>query len=86
MPEFDYTRLAEFLKRVTPGILEALDETYGSNAFEDYNPETTSESFSAVHCLAKLNTLENPDLKVIILIYFLLWTDKRRLIKNFILD
>ena len=62
-PEFNYERLAAFLKRVTPGILEALDETYGSNAFEDYNPETTSESFSAVHCLAKLNTLDNPDFK-----------------------
>ncbi|XP_033214253.1 WD repeat-containing protein 34-like [Belonocnema kinseyi] len=62
-PEFDYARLAAFLKRVTPGILEALDETYGTNAFEDYNPATTSESFSAVQCLAKLNTWENPDFK-----------------------
>ncbi|XP_051174110.1 cytoplasmic dynein 2 intermediate chain 2-like [Leptopilina boulardi] len=62
-PEFNYERLAAFLKRVTPGILEALDETYGTNAFEDYNPETTSESFSAVNCLTKLNTWENPDFK-----------------------
>lgn len=49
--------------------MEALDETYGTNAFEDYNPETTSESFSAVNCLTKLNTWENPDFKESIFIF-----------------
>ncbi|KAL0103686.1 hypothetical protein PUN28_017742 [Cardiocondyla obscurior] len=53
--QVDYDRLAEFLKKVTPGILEALDEA--SSAFDDYNPNVSETSSTTVELLKKINTL-----------------------------
>ncbi|XP_015602970.1 WD repeat-containing protein 34 isoform X2 [Cephus cinctus] len=65
-PQVDYQKLAAFLKRVTPGILEDLDEAYGSNAFENYDPGASGEPSTTVKLLAKLNTLEesNNEIKI----------------------
>ncbi|KZC13094.1 WD repeat-containing protein 34 [Dufourea novaeangliae] len=52
----DYDKLAEFLKRVTPSILEALDEAYGTDAFEDYDPKTSEDSFTNTQLLQKINS------------------------------
>lgn len=49
-PQVNYDKLASFLKKVTPGILEALDEACGTNAFDDYNVETV-ENTNANACL-----------------------------------
>ncbi|XP_020293566.1 WD repeat-containing protein 34-like isoform X2 [Pseudomyrmex gracilis] len=53
--DVNYDKLAEFLKRVTPGILEALDEAYGINAFDDYDPDVTDGSSANVKLLQKIN-------------------------------
>ncbi|KAL6422889.1 hypothetical protein ACFW04_010427 [Cataglyphis niger] len=62
--QVDYDKLAEFLKRVTPGILEVLDEAYGSNAFDDYNPNVTETSSTNVEILKKINTLKESDTQI----------------------
>ncbi|KAG6795177.1 WD repeat-containing protein 34 [Apis mellifera caucasica] len=64
-PEINYERLAQFLNRVTPSILEALDESYGTNAFEDYEPKTSEDSFTSTQLLQKINGTEvNSQMKV----------------------
>lgn len=50
--------MAQFLNRVTPSILEALDESYGTNAFEDYEPKTSEDSFTSTQILQKINSIE----------------------------
>jgi len=59
--QVDYDRLAEFLNRVTPGILEALDEAYGTNAFDDYDPNVAEVSSANVKLLKKINTSRGSD-------------------------
>lgn len=59
--------MAEFLKKVTPGVLEVLDETYGSNAFDDYDPNVTEASSANVEILKKISALKESDTQV----YFL---------------
>ncbi|CAD1473974.1 unnamed protein product, partial [Heterotrigona itama] len=58
-PEVNYERLAQFLNRVTPGILEVLDESYGTNAFEDYEPKTDDDSLTSTQFLQKINSVES---------------------------
>lgn len=60
-PNIDYNKLASFLKRVTPSLLEALDEAYNTNAFEDYDTETTKNASTNLQLLKKLNTVEESD-------------------------
>jgi len=59
--QVDYDRLAEFLNKVTPGILEALDEAYGTNAFDDYDPNVAEVSSANVKLLKKINTSRGSD-------------------------
>ncbi|GAB1865595.1 WD repeat-containing protein 34 [Camponotus japonicus] len=59
--QVDYDKLAKFLKRVTPGVLEVLDEAYGSNAFDDYNPNVAEASSANVEILKKINALKESD-------------------------
>ncbi|XP_011166042.1 cytoplasmic dynein 2 intermediate chain 2 [Solenopsis invicta] len=59
--EVDYDRLAGFLKKVTPGILEALDEAYATNAFNDYNPNVTETSSATVELIKKVSTSKGVD-------------------------
>lgn len=59
--QVDYDKLAEFLKKVTPGILGALDEAYATSAFDDYNPNVTETSSATVELLKKISTLKETD-------------------------
>lgn len=56
--------MAKFLKRVTPEVLEVLDEAYGSNAFDDYNPNVAEASSANVEILKKINALKESDTQV----------------------
>lgn len=60
----DYDKLADFLKKVTPGILEALDEAYGTNAFDDYDTNVTESSSASVELLKKINTSKESNTQV----------------------
>lgn len=62
--QVDYDKLAEFLKRVTPGVMEVLDEAYGSNAFDDYDPNVTEVSSANVEILKKISALRESDTQV----------------------
>jgi len=62
--QVDYDKLAEFLKKVTPGILEALDEAYATNAFDEYNPNVTEASSVTVELLKKISTSKETDAQV----------------------
>ncbi|XP_066581276.1 cytoplasmic dynein 2 intermediate chain 2-like [Prorops nasuta] len=61
-----YQQLAEFLRKVTPDIIKALDETYGADTFEEYDPYGGEDSVKSIELLNKFNTLEelDPQLKV----------------------
>lgn len=63
VPSFDYDKLAAFLKRVTPGILEALDEVTESDVLDDYDPVASRESIAQVRLLTKFSTLDETILK-----------------------
>lgn len=52
------------MKKVTPGILEALDEAYATNAFDDYNPNVTEASSATVKLLKKISTSKETDTQV----------------------
>lgn len=58
-PEVNYERLAQFLNRVTPCILEALDESYGTNAFEDYEPKIDEDLLTSTQLLQKIHSTES---------------------------
>ncbi|KAI4489761.1 hypothetical protein M0804_003943 [Polistes exclamans] len=60
-PNVDYNKLANFLKKVTPSLLEALDEAYNTNAFENYDTETTKYTSTNLQLLKRLNTIEESD-------------------------
>ncbi|XP_035733830.1 WD repeat-containing protein 34-like [Vespa mandarinia] len=60
-PNIDYNKLANFLKRVTPSVLEALDEIHNTNAFEDYDTKTTKNTSVNLQLLKRLNTVEESD-------------------------
>ncbi|XP_076241568.1 cytoplasmic dynein 2 intermediate chain 2 [Calliopsis andreniformis] len=55
--DVDYNKLAQFLKKVTPGILEALDEAVGTNAFDDYDPQINENSLTSPQLLQKINSI-----------------------------
>lgn len=63
-PQINYDSLADFLKRVTPGVLDLLDETHGSNAFDDYDPGAAGESSAVLQIVERFDTLEASDFKV----------------------
>lgn len=60
-PDVNYERLAQFLNKVTPSILEALDESYGTTAFEDYDPKTDEDTLTSVQLLQKINSTNESD-------------------------
>ncbi|XP_017886310.1 WD repeat-containing protein 34-like [Ceratina calcarata] len=60
-PKVNYDRLAEFLNRVTPNVLEALDESYGTDAFDDYEPNTDEESVAGTRLLQTIKTTGGSD-------------------------
>ncbi|XP_018338558.1 PREDICTED: WD repeat-containing protein 34-like [Trachymyrmex septentrionalis] len=62
--QVDYDKLAKFMKKVTPGILEALDEAYATNAFDDYNPNVTEASSANIELLKKISTPKEPDTQI----------------------
>ncbi|KYN16811.1 PREDICTED: WD repeat-containing protein 34-like [Trachymyrmex cornetzi] len=62
--QVDYDKLAKFLKKVMPGILEALDEAYATNAFDDYNPNVTEASSANIELLKKISTPKEPDTQI----------------------
>ncbi|KYQ52100.1 WD repeat-containing protein 34 [Trachymyrmex zeteki] len=62
--QVDYDKLAKFLKKVTPGILETLDEAYATNAFDDYNPNVTETSSANIELLKKISTPKEPDTQI----------------------
>ncbi|XP_011137113.1 WD repeat-containing protein 34 [Harpegnathos saltator] len=57
----DYDKLADFLKRVTPGILGALDEAYGTNAFDDYDTNVKEVCSVNIELLQKITALKESD-------------------------
>ncbi|XP_054011783.1 cytoplasmic dynein 2 intermediate chain 2-like [Hylaeus anthracinus] len=57
-PTVDYQKLVQFLNRVTPSIMEALDEAYETNAFEDSDPKTSEDSLASTQLLQKINSTE----------------------------
>ena len=59
--DVDYDKLAQFLQRVTPSILEALDESYETNAFEDYEPKVSQDSLTSPQLLRKFNSTNEAD-------------------------
>ncbi|XP_011312080.1 WD repeat-containing protein 34-like [Fopius arisanus] len=61
--DIDYNRLAEFLRKVTPGIMEALDNTSESDILDGYDPIATKEITLQVKLLNKFPTLEESDSK-----------------------
>lgn len=65
-PPVDYDKLAEFMKRVTPSVIEALDEAYGTNAFDDYDPESNDNLTASTELLHKVCTTKdcNAQMKV----------------------
>jgi len=44
--------------------LEALDEAYATNAFDDYNPNVTEASSVTVELLKKISTSKETDTQV----------------------
>ncbi|XP_046746328.1 cytoplasmic dynein 2 intermediate chain 2-like isoform X4 [Diprion similis] len=60
-PHVDYQKLSAFLKRVTPSVLDELDEIYGSTAFDGYDVATGGEPSSSIKLLTKFNTLNEAD-------------------------
>lgn len=63
-PEYNSEALANFLKRITPGVFQYLDEQYGSNAFDDYDVDSSENSSSTIQLMNRLNSLEMSDFKV----------------------
>lgn len=63
--DVNYDELAAFLKRVTPAILEALDDIPGSDALDGYNPIATTELALQFKLLNKWSTVDECDSKVI---------------------
>ncbi|XP_011499211.1 PREDICTED: WD repeat-containing protein 34-like [Ceratosolen solmsi marchali] len=63
VPQYNYDKLATFLKRVTPGVMQFLDEQYGSSAFNDYNLSGTGEPCTNIHLVNRLNNLVMSDFK-----------------------
>ena len=63
-PIYNYENLVEFLNRVTPTILKALDEIHGNNAFDDYNPGSSDDISNTIKLLSHTNTLTSADIKV----------------------
>lgn len=57
--------MAQFLNRVTPSILEALDESYGTTAFEDYDPNTNENVLTTTQLMQKINTISDLDSQVL---------------------
>lgn len=62
--EVDYLKLAQFLNKVTPSIIKALDESYGTSAFEDYDPETNGDLFTNTELLQKINSTNETDFQI----------------------
>lgn len=62
--QVDYDKLAEFMKKVTPGILEALDEAYATRAFDDYSPNVTETSSATVKLLKKISIPKEADTQI----------------------
>ncbi|XP_046482998.1 cytoplasmic dynein 2 intermediate chain 2 isoform X3 [Neodiprion pinetum] len=60
-PQVDYQKLAAFLKRVTPSVLDELDEIYGSTAFDGYDVASSGEPSTSVKLLTKFHTLNEAD-------------------------
>lgn len=60
-PSVDYDKLADFLKRITPNLLDTLDEAYNTTAFDDYEPETASNASIHLQLLQKLSAIEESD-------------------------
>ncbi|XP_017752819.1 PREDICTED: WD repeat-containing protein 34-like [Eufriesea mexicana] len=58
-PEINYEKLAEFLNKVTPNVLEVLDKAYGTNSFEDYEPNTEENSLTSTQFLQKIRSMES---------------------------
>lgn len=63
-PQVDYSKLADFLKKVTPGVFEALDEAYGTNAFNDYDSKLNEDTVETPQLLQKISTVNDPDQQV----------------------
>ncbi|KOC71025.1 WD repeat-containing protein 34 [Habropoda laboriosa] len=63
-PDINYGRLAQFLNRVAPSILEALDESCGTNAFEDYEPKTDEDTLTTTQLLQKIHSTNESDSKM----------------------
>ncbi|XP_012261873.2 cytoplasmic dynein 2 intermediate chain 2-like isoform X1 [Athalia rosae] len=62
MQHVDYDKLAEFLKRVSPLVMDELDEMHGSTALDDYQPSIGEVPSAGAKLLFKFNTLDETDL------------------------
>ncbi|KAK2586223.1 hypothetical protein KPH14_001481 [Odynerus spinipes] len=60
-PSVDYNKLADFLKRVTPGVLEVLDKAYNTDAFDDYDTGTATNTSANLQLLQRLSTVQDLD-------------------------
>jgi hypothetical protein len=66
VPQCNYDNLATFLKRITPGVMQFLDEQYGTNAFNDYDLSGEGEPCTDIHLINRLNSFKMSDFKVIL--------------------
>ncbi|XP_076759586.1 cytoplasmic dynein 2 intermediate chain 2 [Xylocopa sonorina] len=57
--EVNYERLARFLNKVAPSVLEALDESYGTNSFDDYELKTDEDSLTSTQLLQAIRNVES---------------------------
>lgn len=62
--EVNHDKLAQFLRKVTPAVLEALDETYGTNAFDDYDPNVAEPSSTNIKFLKEIHVPKESDAQV----------------------
>ncbi|XP_034939658.1 WD repeat-containing protein 34-like [Chelonus insularis] len=62
-PAIDYDKLAAFLRRVTPGVLESLDEIYDNNAIDEYESVVHKDSVPPVKQLTRFSTIEQSETK-----------------------
>lgn len=62
--EVNYANLASFLKRITPSVMEMLDEVHDSNAFEGYHPSSSDEPTARVQMLSSFYTLGDTNVNV----------------------
>lgn len=63
-PEYNEASLASFLKRITPSVLQYLDEKNETSSFNDYELRDESKLTRNIQLINRINTLETSEFKV----------------------